>query len=97
MGSARNHLNPHKCNQALPWIPCHTVSSVGPRQTPFGAPVVQTSKPIGPEGPGGWLTVREAALGLKVSRQTIYNLVDSGELAYIRVGNMIRIAESACS
>jgi predicted DNA-binding transcriptional regulator AlpA len=30
------------------------------------------------EGSGGWLTVREAAIYLKVSRQTIYDLIGRG-------------------
>jgi excisionase family DNA binding protein len=56
--------------------------------------VVQTPEPIFVEGSGAWLTVREAAIYLKVSRQTIYDLIGRGELAHIRVGNMIRIPQN---
>jgi excisionase family DNA binding protein len=37
------------------------------------------------------LTVREVAAILRVSRATVYKLVEHGELASVRVGNAIRI------
>jgi excisionase family DNA binding protein len=45
--------------------------------------MMQTSEP--------WLTVKEAAALLKVCRDTIYRLVERGELVHVRVGNVIRI------
>jgi excisionase family DNA binding protein len=43
------------------------------------------------------LTVREAAAILKVSRATVYTLVERGELVTIRLGNSIRIPRQALS
>ncbi len=38
------------------------------------------------------LTVPEVATALHVSRSTVYNLVERGELAAVRVSNSIRVA-----
>jgi excisionase family DNA binding protein len=53
----------------------------------------------GAPGPSGtWLeqqdellTVREVAAILRVSRATVYKLVERGELVAMRMGNVIRI------
>lgn len=42
-----------------------------------------------------WLTVREVAEELRLCQATVYNLVKSGELPALRVGNSVRIARSA--
>jgi excisionase family DNA binding protein len=42
---------------------------------------------------GGLLTVREAARVLRVSTATVYKLCALGELAHVRVLNVIRIPE----
>jgi len=42
-----------------------------------------------------WLTVREVARCLKVSRATVYRLVAEGRLRYARVSNAIRIPTEA--
>jgi excisionase family DNA binding protein len=47
-----------------------------------------------PPAPDEWLTVREAAAGLRVSTATVYKLVASGHLDHVRVGNSIRIPRS---
>jgi len=39
-----------------------------------------------------WLTPREIASTLKVSRPTTYRLIASGELPAIRVGHQLRVA-----
>jgi excisionase family DNA binding protein len=39
-----------------------------------------------------WLTVREVARVLKVSRATVYRLVAEGRLRHARVSNAVRIA-----
>lgn len=41
-----------------------------------------------------WLTVHEVAAELRVSTMTIYRLIDSGQLAHMRVGKSIRIRRS---
>ncbi len=41
------------------------------------------------------LTVREVALALQVSTATVYKLCARGELAHLRVLNLIRIPEGA--
>jgi len=45
--------------------------------------------------PGAFLTVREAARVLKVSTATVYKLCARGELAHVRVLNVIRIPAAA--
>lgn len=42
-----------------------------------------------------YLTVAEVATTLRVSKMTIYRLVDTDDLASIRVGRTIRIPEKA--
>lgn len=41
------------------------------------------------------LTVAEVSRALRVSKMTIYRLIDSGELPAIRVGRSFRVPESA--
>lgn len=41
------------------------------------------------------LTVAEVARALRVSKMTIYRLIDAGELQAIRVGRSYRVPESA--
>ncbi len=62
----------------------HTVAPIPPDGTPFGALVVQ-------ESANAFMTVREVAAQLRVSRATIYRLVRSGTLQSVRVSNAIRI------
>ena len=45
--------------------------------------------------PGEMLTVREVAAALRVSTATVYNLVATGQLEHVRVGNSIRILRTA--
>jgi excisionase family DNA binding protein len=66
----------------------HTVVPVPPDAPPFGALVVQDFQ-------GPFLTVREVASRLRVSRATVYRLVRSGTFATVRVSNSIRIPASA--
>lgn len=40
-----------------------------------------------------WLTVAEVAKLLRVSKMTVYRLVDTDELAHVRVGRSIRISK----
>ncbi len=39
----------------------------------------------------GWLTVNQACRRLKVSRETLFRLIDEGELPAYRIGWMIRL------
>ena len=41
------------------------------------------------------LTVAEVSSALRVSKMTIYRLIDSGELSAIRVGRSFRVPEQA--
>lgn len=41
------------------------------------------------------LTVAEVSRALRVSKMTIYRLIDAGELPAIRVGRSFRVPESA--
>jgi excisionase family DNA binding protein len=66
----------------------HTVAPLPPVATPFGALVVRGE-------PGALLTVREAAARLRVSRATVYRLVQAGALPVLRVSNSIRIPARA--
>ena len=66
----------------------HTVAPLPPVETPFGAFVVR-------DAVGQLLTVREVAALLRVSRATIYRLVQTGALPTLRVSNSIRIPEMA--
>ena len=61
---------------------------VKPQATPFGALVVH-------DAVGRLLTVREVADRLRVSRATVYRLVQAGALPVLRVSNSIRIPETA--
>jgi excisionase family DNA binding protein len=47
-------------------------------------------------GPGFW-TVREAAALMRVSKMSVYRLVNNGELDHKRVGRSIRIPDQAIS
>lgn len=42
---------------------------------------------------GGFMTVAEVARQLRVSNMTVYRLVNSGQLAAVRVGRGYRIRE----
>jgi excisionase family DNA binding protein len=66
----------------------HPVAPFPPVETPFGALVVQ-------DLPGPLLTVGEVATRLRVSRATVYRLVQAGTLPALRVSNAIRIPASA--
>ena len=66
----------------------HTVAPVPPDATPFGALVVQAE-------PGDLLTVREVAALLRVSRATVYRLVQAGSVPVLRISNSIRIPATA--
>jgi excisionase family DNA binding protein len=66
----------------------HTVAPIPPDATPFGALVVH-------EHPAPLLTVREVAARLRVSRATVYRLVQTGALPALRVSNSIRVAPEA--
>jgi excisionase family DNA binding protein len=41
------------------------------------------------------MTVKEAASSLRMSRANIYNLMDQGELAYLKIGRCRRIPRKA--
>ena len=62
----------------------HTVAPRPPVATPFGALVVH-------DAVGRLLTVREVADRLRVSRATVYRLVQAGTLSVLRISNSIRI------
>jgi excisionase family DNA binding protein len=62
----------------------HTLAPFPPVATPFGALVVR-------DAVGQLLTVREVADRLRVSRATVYRLVQSGAVSVLRVSNSIRI------
>ena len=66
----------------------HTLAPLPPVATPFGALVVHDAL-------GRLLTVREVADRLRVSRATVYRLVQAGALPILRVSNSIRIPEAA--
>ena len=66
----------------------HTVGPNPPDATPFGALVVQD--PL-----ASLLTVCEVAFRLRVSRATVYRLVQGGTLPSFRVSNAIRIPAEA--
>ena len=66
----------------------HTVAPFPPVATPFGALVVH-------DAVGRLLTVREVSLRLRVSRATVYRLVQAGALPVLRISNSIRIPEAA--
>jgi excisionase family DNA binding protein len=62
----------------------HPVAPLPPVATPLGALVVH-------EAVGRLLTIREAAARLRVSRATVYRLVQAGALPVLSVSNSIRI------
>ncbi len=62
----------------------HTVAPLPPVATPFGAFVAH-------DAVGQLLTIREVADRLRVSRATVYRLVQAGALPVLRVSNSIRI------
>jgi len=62
----------------------HTLAPLPPAATPFGALVVRGEV-------RQLLTVREVAARLRVSRATVYGLVQAGVLPALRVSNSIRI------
>ena len=66
----------------------HTLAPLPPVATPFGALVVRGEV-------RQLLTVREVAARLRVSRATVYRLVQSGALPVLRVSNSIRVPEDA--
>jgi excisionase family DNA binding protein len=66
----------------------HTVAPIPPVATPFGALVVRGEV-------RQLLTVREVAARLRVSRATVYRLVQAGALPVLRISNSIRIPEGA--
>jgi excisionase family DNA binding protein len=66
----------------------HTSAPFPPVATPFGALVVRGEV-------RQLLTVREVAARLRVSRATVYRLVQAGALPVLRVSNSIRIPEGA--
>ena len=66
----------------------HAVAPLPPDATPFGALVVQAEA-------GELLTVREVAAILRVSRATIYRLVQAGAVPAFRVSNSIRVPSAS--
>jgi len=62
----------------------HTLAPPPPVATPFGALVVL-------DAVGRLLTVREVSDRLRVSRATVYRLVQAGALPALRISNSIRI------
>jgi excisionase family DNA binding protein len=61
----------------------------------FATPLLRNSgSGVGPPA-GPLLTVREVAGVLRVSTATVYKLCARGELAHVRVLNLIRIPEGA--
>jgi excisionase family DNA binding protein len=66
----------------------HTLAPLPPVATPFGALVVRGEV-------RQLLTVREVAARLRVSRATVYRLVQAGALPAIRVSNSIRVPAQA--
>jgi len=65
----------------------HTVAPAPPDATPFGALVVQVD-------PGDLLTVGEVAGRLRVSKATIYRLIQRGVIPVLRISNSIRVSAS---
>ena len=66
----------------------HTLAPLPQVAMPFGALVVH-------DAVGQLLTVREVAARLRVSRATVYRLVQAGALPVLRVSNSIRISATA--
>lgn len=57
--------------------------------------VRKAQAPVTKSQPEGLAKVPEAAAFLSLSRKTIYRMVEDGELAYVRVRDVIRIPWSA--
>ena len=78
-------------------VPRHRISTRSPQITPFrsshGAAVGLSPAQDG----DAFLTVAEVAARLKVSKATVYKLIESGELGHCRVRNSIRISEATLS
>jgi excisionase family DNA binding protein len=66
----------------------HTLAPLPPVATPFGALVVRDEV-------RQLLTVREVAAILRVSRATVYRLVQTGALPVLRISNSIRVPAAA--
>jgi excisionase family DNA binding protein len=65
----------------------HPVAPLPPDTTPFGALVVQAE-------PGDLLTVGEVATRLRVSKATVYRLVQREVMPALRISNSIRVPAS---
>jgi excisionase family DNA binding protein len=61
----------------------------------LATPLLRDSGSVTDGPPGHLLTVREAARLLRVSTATVYKLCARGELAHVRVLNVIRIPSGA--
>jgi excisionase family DNA binding protein len=61
----------------------------------FATPLLRDAGSVLEDPPGRLLTVREAARLLRVSTATVYKLCARGELAHVRVLNVIRIPSGA--
>jgi len=89
-GVAPGHLGSHPLDS--PGVEggagSHTVAPLPPVATPFGALVVRGA-------PGALLTVREVAARLRVSRATVYRLIQDRALPVLRISNAIRIPAAA--
>ncbi len=85
-GVVPGHLESHSLDNTGPEgeAGSHPVASVPPDATPFGAYVVQDIQ-------GPFMTVREVATWLHVSRATVYRLFRAVTLTGLRVSNAIRI------
>jgi excisionase family DNA binding protein len=61
----------------------------------FATPLLRNARSGSVAPPGEFLTVREAARVLKVSKATVYRLCAREELGHVRVLNSIRIPAGA--
>ena len=61
----------------------------------MGAGVERTEPVTEPIVADGLLTIKEAGAFLKVSRATIYTLMDSGDLPFVKIGRARRIPKRA--
>jgi excisionase family DNA binding protein len=64
--------------------------TLGELCTPLGTPVVRTPE-ANEAGRTRFLTVRQVAEALRVSRATVYKAVASGSIPHVRVSNAVRI------
>ncbi len=67
-----------------------TLHTVGEFRSPLGTPVVRTPEAREAESIR-FLTVRQVAEALQISRATVYKAVASGSIPHVRVSNAIRI------